>query len=160
MLYRVKQFTQGVTAKVLEEDHAFIERHLNTQESALFYELRISEQRHSLNVAYGCQSNSPQNIMLIRGALLHDIGKIGSNLTLLNKSFVVMAIKLNLKESLLPSFVKKALYFKYHHPLLGYEMLKSIELEEDILRLVRDHHLPNEDHWEPMTILQHFDELN
>jgi len=159
MLHRVKQFIQGLSAKVLEQDHVFIKKYLSKQESNLFYQLRISEQRHSLNVAYGCQSEAPENTNLIRGALLHDIGKVGSNLTLLNKSFVVMTIKLHLKENILPSYLKKALYYKYHHAAIGFEMLKNLHIEKDVLRLVRDHHHPNNEYWDSMSILKRYDDL-
>ncbi|SET16105.1 HDIG domain-containing protein [Natronincola peptidivorans] len=158
MLYRVKQFFQGLTAKIYDKDIAFIKEYLSPQEQELFFQLRKSEQRHSLNVAYGCYSEAPENTSLIKAALLHDIGKIGSNLTLINKSFVVIAKNLNLKENMTPAFLNKALYYKNHHGELGYEMLLKLGLEEKILLLVKNHHNTDFHTMEEMKILQYYDD--
>ncbi len=140
MIYRMKQFIQGLLARTTKEDLAFIEKYLNKEEIKLFKKLRVSEQYHSLQVAYGCTSKFPHNITLIRAALLHDIGKIGSNLTLINKSIVVICIRLNFKKDILPKFIQKSLYYKNHHPKIGYDILSNMKVEADILYLIKNHH--------------------
>ncbi|MCC5909967.1 MAG: HD domain-containing protein [Clostridiaceae bacterium] len=159
MLYRIQQFYQGLSAKVTTEDIAFIREHLTPEEHQLFFQLRISEQRHSLNVAYGCRKEAPHNTVLIKAALLHDIGKVGSNLTLINKSFVVLIKKFQLKNHMLPSFLKEAIYFKNNHAEIGYTMLLPLNLDPKILFLVKNHHNNNTDNIEDMKILQKYDNI-
>ena len=155
-MYRVKQFFQGLFAKVNNEDKDFIKRYLNEEEN-LFFQLRISEQYHSLKVAYGCLQSQPENRMLIRAALLHDIGKIGSNLHLINKSLVVLIKKFKIDKGKLPSFLKKAIYYKEEHPEIGYKLLLSYSVDEPILELVKNHHVFNENYGEEMKTLKHYD---
>ncbi|SNS74746.1 HDIG domain-containing protein [Anaerovirgula multivorans] len=159
MIYRVKQFFQGLTAKLYEEDLHFINQYLTSQEQNLFFQLRKSEQRHSINVAYGCKIDAPNNLALIKAALLHDVGKIGSNLTLINKAFVVLSDKMNLKPSVMPSFLKEAMYYKINHAKLGYELLLKLGLQEKVLVLVKNHHKENIANVKEMEILQHYDNL-
>ncbi|WP_026478752.1 HD domain-containing protein [Alkaliphilus transvaalensis] len=159
MLYRVKQFINGLTAKVTDKDLEFINQQLTPQEKNLFLKLRVSEQYHSLNVAYGCQSEAPTNNKLIKAALLHDVGKVDTNLTIINKSFVVLAKKLKIKKSLLPSFLQKSLEYQLTHPQRGYELLKPLKTEEDILYFVLNHHDYSIENLE-MKILQKYDNLN
>ncbi|AOY78103.1 HD domain-containing protein [Clostridium formicaceticum] len=161
MLYRIKQFFQGVTAKIYDEDIVFIKSHLSEKEQNLFFQLRKSEQRHCLNVAYGCHQEAPQNPDLVKAALLHDIGKIGSNLTLVNKSFVVIIQKLKLKGKMLPPFLQKALHYKNNHAELGYQLLLKLQLNDRILFLVRNHHTDHikDSKEREMEILQRFDNL-
>ncbi|AKL96263.1 HDIG domain-containing protein [Clostridium aceticum] len=159
MIYRIKQFFQGATAKIYDEDINFINKYLSTEEKNLFFQLRKGEQRHCLNVAYGCHQEEPNHLNLIKAALLHDIGKIGSNLTLINKSFVVILQKLSLKENILPPFLKKALHYKNNHAEIGYQLLLHLGLDEQVLYLVRNHHVENIEGLKEMKILQHFDNL-
>ncbi|SCY27646.1 HD domain-containing protein [Alkaliphilus peptidifermentans] len=158
MIYRIKQFVSGLTARMNPEDHLFIKSYLNEKEQQLFYKLRASEQVHSSKVAYGCQSEAPTNTNLIKAALLHDVGKIDSNLTLINKSLVVIVSKLGIKNDLLPGFLKKSVYFKNQHAKIGYDYLKTIDTDPDILKLVRDHHDISDD--PDIKILQKHDNLN
>lgn len=140
MIYRIKQFYRGLFARVTPEDQQFLRRHLNDREIFLFRRLRVGEQRHCLNIAYDCLSVKKNDTTLIKAALLHDVGKIESNLTLANKSLVVLIIKLNVPEKLLPKFLHKALYYKIHHPKLGAEFLKEIGTEAPVIFLTRYHH--------------------
>lgn len=157
MIYRVKQFFQGLFANISKEDRAFINKYLNQDEQVLFFKLRLNEQYHSLKVAYGCCGCEPNNRSLIRAALLHDVGKLGSNLNLINKSLVVLLTKFHLEEGKLPSFLKKAVYFKKHHPELGYKMLLSYEIDTHELELIRQHHEPHKETDQEMRILQYYD---
>lgn len=159
MIYRVKQFFQGLTAKLYDEDFHFINQYLTPQEQNLFFQLRKSEQRHSLNVAYGCHTDAPDETTLIKAALLHDIGKIGSNLTLVNKAFAVIFDKISLKVFIMPNFLKEAIYYKSHHAELGYELLLKLAIEEKVLLLVKNHHKDTMSNMKEMKILQFYDNL-
>ena len=159
MITRVKQFYRAITANLRDEDIDFIEGHLNKDEQDLFFKLRLGEQYHSLQVAYGCFTKEPNNEVLIKAALLHDIGKIGSNLTTINKSLVVIVKALKLNKNLLPTFLKEALNFQLQHPERGYMQLKSIKVQEEVLELVRYHHTIGYIN-ENVELLKQQDELN
>ncbi|WP_070000086.1 HD domain-containing protein [Cellulosilyticum sp. I15G10I2] len=157
MIYRIKQFFQGLAANINEQDKVFINNYLNEKEQRLFFQLRLSEQYHSLKVAYGCFKCLPQSRSLIRSALLHDIGKVGSNLNLINKSLVVLAKKLNIKHQLLPEFLQRAMYYKKEHPVIGYRLLLAYDLDPRELLLIKDHHHFKKEQTIEMQILQCYD---
>lgn len=140
MRYRIKQFIRGIFARITSEDRAFIQIYLSQEEALLFQSLRVGEQRHSLNIAYNCLEESPNNPVLIKAALLHDVGKINSNLTLIHKSLVVLVLKLPIPEGILPGFIQKSLYYKRQHPNLGAEILENIGTEASVVFLTRHHH--------------------
>ncbi len=174
MIYRIQQFYRGLFAKVTSEDHQFLQKYLTDQEIILFRRLRISEQRHCLNIAYDCRSVKKNNPVLIKAALLHDVGKVESNLTLVNKSLVVLIIKLHIPKKLLPKFLNKALYYKKHHPELGAKGLEEIGTDTSVVFLTRYHHRNlskdpfrsieypgrEEDLIEYLIVLQQIDEKN
>jgi putative nucleotidyltransferase with HDIG domain len=154
----MKQFFRGLFATITKEDEKFISEYLTRQEKELFFRLRVSEQYHSLKVAYGCSKHMPYNKVLVRAALLHDIGKIDTNLHLLNKVFVVLVAKFEIESKLLPTFIQKAIVFKEVHPERGYNRLAEIKVEEDVLQLVKNHH-KGQSISEEMKVLQYYDNL-
>lgn len=157
MIYRVKQFFQGLSAHIKEGDRCFIAKYLNQEEQALFYQLRRNEQYHSLKVAYGCFGAKPKNRRLIRAALLHDIGKLGSNLNLINKSLVVLAEGVRLKSERLPKFLQRAMYYKKQHPDLGCRLLQPYKLDAYEYLLIKNHHLPSAEEPPGIRVLQYYD---
>lgn len=157
MIYRVKQFIQGLLARITNKDKAFINRYLSEQEQEIFFSLRKSEQYHSLKVAYACYKCMPENKSLVRVALLHDIGKIGSNLNLINKSLVVMSIKFKIDYQKLPKFLQKAIDYKENHPQIGYQLLKAYPIADCELSLIKNHHNFFKNQTEEMKILQYYD---
>ena len=87
---------------------------------------------HTKNVAVGIASNLPQHFKsnvnfqsLQKAAVLHDIGKVLIPEKILNKK---------------GSLSKEELAIVQNHPTLGYEMLKSTDLDETTLHLVKNHH--------------------
>ncbi len=140
MLYRIKQFYRGLKAKVTPEDLQFLRSYLTAEETALFRRLRISEQRHCLNIAYDCLAEKEHSPLLIKAALLHDVGKTKSNLTLVNKALAVLVKKLRIPGKILPVFLTKALYYKEQHPVIGAEILQRLGTEAPVIFLTRYHH--------------------
>ncbi len=51
-LYRIKQFYWSLLSKIDKDDRKFVKYILNESELKLFYKLSISEQKHSIRVAY------------------------------------------------------------------------------------------------------------
>ncbi|KAB3530446.1 HDIG domain-containing metalloprotein [Alkaliphilus serpentinus] len=157
MLYRIKQVFYGLTAKMSGKDHEFVREYLTPNERALFYRLRVGEQVHSVKVAYGCYQEKPTNRKLIKAALLHDVGKVESNLNIFNKVIVVILAKHPVRARLLPFFIKKALFYKNHHPKIAVEFLHQLRLDKDIIYLVENHHKlsTNED----INLIQKYDNM-
>lgn len=161
MLYRAKQFFHGITAKITSEDISFIDNFLDIEEKELFFMLPGYEQAHSIRVARSVLEESvKKNVyddMLIKAALLHDIGKINSGLNLITKSFMVILNKL------CPKYLHKLKGIKfvnayYNHPeiALGY----LINEKEEVKFLVRNHHNYNIKGDEALEILQIADSEN
>ena len=110
MIHRIKQFWSGITARIYEEDSLFVRTYLNKEEENLFWQMNISTQRHSLNVAYRALKNAENYLdvdteTLVKGALLHDVGKCQFG-SVWWKSFVVLMKKI------FPTFTQRIVYSK------------------------------------------------
>lgn len=141
MFYRVKQFVWGITAKLSKEDINFIDSNLSKEEKNLFFLLPVYEQVHSVRVAQRvlkeCKSKNLQDKMLIKAALLHDIGKINSGLNLITKSILVLADKM------MPNLTRKLKRISfvdayYNHPEIAMNYLGKED--KYIKYLIKNHH--------------------
>lgn len=160
MFYRIKQFLRSLLARLSPADLTLIDRYLNPAEKELFFRLSRPDQVHSACVAgktNGALSVRGQNDgLLIKAALLHDLGKIDSGLNPFNRSVYVLA------DHFFPSGLKKCRRWKsvrayYDHPELA---LPYLEDQDDQLKfLVRHHHdqaaLPEQN--ERLRLLQEMD---
>lgn len=142
-LYRVKQFYWAINCKIDNRDLQFLNIHMNEQELSLFYRLSIQDQKHSINVAYDvekvCKKENIESKLLLKAALLHDIGKTYKNLNVIDKSILVMANSVtggNLKKL---SNIKKINVY-YNHAKIGKDILKKYNYEEKLLYLIENHH--------------------
>lgn len=102
---RVKQFYVNVTDKMTKKDYDYAKEILNSKELELFMKLSKSEQKHSIRIAKDIEFTidnkeikdeeilKNKNI-LIKSALLHDIGKITKRLNVIDKSVIVILNKL------------------------------------------------------------------
>jgi putative nucleotidyltransferase with HDIG domain len=158
MLYRIKQFFWGLVSKLSDDDKYLINKYLDDYEIKLFYMLPGHEQVHSIKVAkeviYECKSKGINDKYLIKAAFLHDIGKIGSGLNIINKSILVILNKF------IPKFLLKLVKFKsvnayYNHPEIALEYLKN---ENDKIKYyILNHHNYNLKQDEKIKIIQNAD---
>lgn len=142
--YRVKQFFWSITSIVSENDEEFIKNYLNIEEIKLFSKLTISDQKHSINTAYAvkkaCIGISKVNSkLLIKTALLHDIGKITCNSNAIIKSLLVLG------DLLTSGKMKKfnninCIDVYYNHGNIGYTILKELKCDDKMLYLIKNHH--------------------
>lgn len=140
LFYRVKQFLWGLTARLTDEQRRFVKTRLNDYEQSLFDRLPAYEQLHAVRVAEYVQKEGTKNEMdeyLIKVALLHDIGKIDSGLTLVTKSVLVLL------DHAMPSVLHRLEGLKpvnayYHHPNLAKKYLDGYD--EEFLYYVLNHH--------------------
>ena len=148
---RVKQFYINVTDKMTEKDYDYAKAILNKEELKLFMKLSKSEQKHSIRIARDIEfiidnkeTNDEEILknrnLLVRSALLHDIGKITKRLNVIDKSIIVILNKIT-RGKLKNIEKSKKIQCYYNHSIYGYEILKDIISDELILDIVKNHHI-------------------
>lgn len=143
-LYRVKQFYWSLISKMDSKDKDFVENILNDNEKQLFNKLATYEQKHCINVAQDvlriCKEDEISNEVLIKVALLHDIGKVCKTLNPIEKSLMVMIDSIS-KGKLKRLNSLKSVDVYYNHAEKGYNILKDIgNYNERFLYLIKNHH--------------------
>jgi putative nucleotidyltransferase with HDIG domain len=142
--YRVKQFFWSITSNVNENDKEFIKKYLNIEETNLFYKLSINDQKHSINTAYGVERacsniNEVNSNMLIKTALLHDIGKITCSSNAIIKSLLVLG-NFFTSGKLIKFNNIKCIDVYYNHGEIGCRILKELKCNDKMLYLIKNHH--------------------
>ena len=147
---RVKQFYINVTDKMTDKDYYYVKKILTSKELELFMKLSKSEQKHCVRIAKDIEFTIDNKKtddefiitnknLLVKSALLHDIGKSTKRLNVIDKSIIVILNKLtngrlkNIKKS-------KKIQCYYNHSIYGYDILKNIIDNEIILDIVNNHH--------------------
>lgn len=137
--HRTGQFARACLDRkpVTESD---LEGLLSPPERELFWRLAPSDQRHSLAVMRYLRRLSDDRVLL-RAALVHDVGKASAPLRLWQRvaHVLVRAWAPGIAAWLAASDDgwRRGFYVLAHHEHLGAEMLGQIGAEPDILRLVR-----------------------
>lgn len=140
--YRIKQFYWAINSNLTREDVKFIRSNLNKEELNLFNKLTVSEQKHCINVAYDvkseCKLKNINSSLLIKAALLHDIGKIHKKLNIIDKSIMVIAD--NISNGYFKKFsnIEKVNVY-YNHDKIGRGILENYNEQERLLYLVENH---------------------
>ncbi|MCH3965477.1 MAG: HDIG domain-containing protein [Clostridium sp.] len=164
--YRLKQFYWNLSSNLDEYDLFFLNHILNDKELKLFNRLSISEQKHSVKVAYSvekmCIERNINSGLLIKAALLHDIGKIYKRLNIIDKSILVLLDKLTRgkmeKICNVSKISKIGIY--YHHATLGADLLNKIGCDKYLIYLVKNHDNKNTYHNSDLDILKYCDNNN
>ncbi|MFH1387444.1 MAG: HD domain-containing protein [bacterium] len=147
LLYRLKQFYFGMTAKYGQEDKIFTENYLNSAELNLFNQLPNFEKKHAVVVARKMMVSGVgfDERKLAKLGLLHDIGKLAENNSIFTKSIMVII------RFFLPSFYDwlaeqgknnpwlKRFYVHKHHGQIGAEMLAKIGVSGEYLSIITKH---------------------
>jgi putative nucleotidyltransferase with HDIG domain len=174
MLNRVKQVIAAITAKITAADRAFIAKYLTDSEQVLYWKMNVPDQRHALNVAYTAldfpETGEVDELLLIRSALLHDVGKIRGDVSTLDKIITVLAHKLaphwayewgrpgrgNRFDN-----IRHAFYIYYHHAERSAEMLLAAGTTGILINIVRRHHeLPDAGEPAELALLRKADNKN
>lgn len=152
MLNRLVQFYRGLTDRVTKEDQSFLERILNSTELGLFLKMSMGVQVHSLFVAktlmdwrrndlHGLKELAPERWdLLLKGALLHDVGKPRS-LKLSQRVGIVLFHQLKIlfkKDISLP--YRKNYLENLQHPLIGGQVAERYSLDPEVIEMIRNHH--------------------
>ena len=152
---RVKQFYTNVTDKMTESDYEYVKNILEDDELKLFKKLLRSEQKHSVRIAKDIESiidnkqTTDEEILnnkelLIKAALLHDVGKSIKKINVIDKSIIVILNKLT-KGNLKNLKISKKVQCYYNHSRYSYDMLKNINNEGDFLKIIKEHHSESDD---------------
>lgn len=145
VIYRIKQFLWTVTSSFKPIDKSIIYKYLNDEEVKLFFLLRVSEQHHSIRVCKDAlmrsyDINYIDKKKLARIALLHDIGKINSNLNVIDKSILVILDKITSGKLKRYEDIKKIDYY-YNHPKKSVDLLKHVKkYDDEFLEAIEKHH--------------------
>ena len=135
---------------MLEEDKQYVKAYLNEKEQALFFQLKVYEQAHCLDVARQMardvsikDCHDEEKKQLIRIGLLHDIGKIKYPLNPIEKSIIVVLDKVT--KGKIKNFTQlKMVKCYYEHAELGYILLKETgNYDEFFLEIIKNHHMKN-----------------
>jgi len=172
---RVKQFFSAITARIEASDQNFIANYLSTAEAKFFYQMNLPDQRHALNVAYtalelaGGQKQVDQEL-LIKCALLHDVGKVKGDVSTADKIITVILDKAApgwAKSWGRPgrggklSNLRHAVYIYYHHAARGTEMLSAAGMSPQVTEIIAKHHeAPAVGEPPELTLLRTADNLN
>lgn len=175
MLNRVRQVWSAINARVTPADEYFVRQHLRERELALFWAMSLPDRRHVLNVAYTAirlaeGSESLDGKLLIRCALLHDVGRQNGDVSTIDKIIAVLLHKL------LPRAAKTlaregrggrvanlrhALYVYFNHPQRSAALLQTAGAEEILIAIVARHHkAPADGDPTELVLLRQADGLN
>lgn len=165
--YRIRQFYWDLFSKMTDEDLKFAQEVLNLNELDLFKKLSISEQKHSVRVAYDvrriCQREKLESDELLKAALLHDIGKIFKRLNIIDKSLFVLFDKFSfgsVRKHFADDYRISKISVFYNHPSLGACILGKIGCSPRVIYLVKNHSNKNIEGDRQLDILQYCDNTN
>lgn len=156
MWRRVKQVVAALTASVTEADRAFVAENLDPAEQRLFFAMNVPDQYHALQVAYTARSlaagrSDVDRGLLLKCALLHDVGKIKGDVSTFDKVAAVVAHRLapGLAESWgrpgrggKVDNLRHALHVYFHHPERSVALLAGVGDDERLTAIIRRHHQP------------------
>lgn len=164
---KARQFFRALSAKVSAADRDYIAKHLNAAEQKLFFAMSIADQAHSLRVAYTIErlviedKKDIDRNFLIRCALLHDIGKVKGDLSILARVFATLIMKF------FPGIADKLelrgnqmIYIYKHHAEIGARKLQKINLFREAKIIARHHSPPKSDDPRELKLLRIADEQN
>ncbi|MEG6586378.1 HD domain-containing protein [Dendrosporobacter sp. 1207_IL3150] len=174
MLTRIRQVLSAFTAYINSKDKAFVGKYLTKAEQDLFWGMNLPDQRHSLNVAYTAiklaEGSAIDRILLIKCALLHDVGKVKGDVSTLDKIITVAA------HMIAPEWAKNwgregrgskidnlrhAFYIYFSHPAKSARFLLEAHSGQQVVSIVLQHHkTPAEQDPPELTILRDADNLH
>jgi hypothetical protein len=144
VIYRALQFFRAMFAPVRAHEYELVEQLLSPAQAALFRRMARCDQRHGLDVLYALQKAGHQQRALLQAALLHDVGKAGSGLTIWHRVAVVLL------QRLAPNWLARLAAggrgwrapFAAHsrHPQTGARWAASADCAPVVVDLIHKHH--------------------
>lgn len=170
MIQRIRQFYRAMTARITPADRQWVEERLPADAQKLFYAMHPADQYHALNVAktamhLSSEHPSVDSALLLRAALLHDVGRVQGDMDVMGKVLAVLvkhffsqkARQLAEKQH---GWLEHIMYVYYHHPEIGASKLETIGMTEEAA-IIRWHHASAAGNEPPeLVLLRAADELN
>lgn len=152
---RIRQFVRAVTARVSDEERAYVASVLPEKAVPLFYAMHRADQRHALNVARTAMRLADEHehdgvcvnrSLLERCALLHDVGRRRGDLDIFGKVACVLLVHYFPERSKrwAEDGTSAMLRVYYHHPEIGAELLRGIGLFIEA-SIIERHHAPTDE---------------
>ncbi|MGF7185095.1 putative nucleotidyltransferase with HDIG domain [Desulfitispora alkaliphila] len=155
MIYRLKQVRDALWGKLEPQDKKLVDKILTVEEKSYFYSLSLADQYHSIKVAKEAISianvrnlNLDQNV-IIRAGLLHDIGKSGFKITLIDRSLPVIITKISpILSKKIASWgngeliILRGFYLYWNHYQLGVQIAEKLNLESNLRQVIKYHQEP------------------
>ncbi len=166
IFYRAQQFWQAIRIKELPQT---VVSDINTQltpaEQAIFYKLPISDQWHSYKVLQTLQSAGAMDSALQTAALLHDVGKAQSPLSVWDRSFIVVMKRLLPEKTAVwgegeAMGWKRPFVVRENHPAWGAKMATAANSNPAAIDLIARHQSPPAANDEQLRLLQWADDQN
>ncbi|WP_003541329.1 HDOD domain-containing protein [Desulfotomaculum nigrificans] len=173
ILNRIRQFWHALFSRMGSSEISFVRSSLNLEEQRLFFQMDRPTQTHCVRVAKTCLKIMPpgqpvNKELLIKSALLHDIGKPANAIKTLDRVMIVL-IKA-LAPDLFYKIIKKnkswgrlgrSFLIHVNHPDQGAQLAKQAGMSPEVVYLLKSHHQPAKA-GEPLelTILRQADDLN
>jgi len=144
-LHRIRQGLNNLTAAMGPEEWALVARWLSPAERSLFQRMQRADQLHCVRVTAWLLAEGESDEIVLRAALLHDVGKTRCHLTVIHRTLYVLLAPLF--RSFPPLFMGSSgdshwwmpYYVIANHPRIGASMLARAGCEERLWRLVELH---------------------
>lgn len=148
LFYRFRQFRQaafGPWQPLLDNSLSPL---LSPPLISLFRQMSLSEQAHSFSVLQRLQAAGQQDQDLLAAALLHDVGKIKSPLSIWDRSLVVLGKRLFSRRIAhwsngSPAGWRRSFVVAAHHPAWGADLVATAGASPRTVELVRRHQEPD-----------------
>lgn len=169
---RIGQFLQALFGRIQPEDRLYVREWLPEAElDQLFWGMSAQDQYHAIHTAYTAQrlfeeAARGDRRLLIRCALLHDVGRVDGALGIWGKTAAVLLHHFFPRwaaacaEAPEGGRLAALLYVYFHHPALGAAKLRQAGYEGEADIVARHHAAPRpDDPWE-LQLLRRADDLN
>ena len=164
---RVRQVYMNLTDRMSIKDYKYVESILSDKELHLFKKILKSEQKHSVRLAKNMETalkvdcekkdyfNKYRDI-LIKAALLHDVGKATARINVFEKCILVLLNKIT--KGKLRNIKNKKVDCYYNHASYSYDFLKGIVDDELVLDIIKNHHCETEN--DLILLFQSIDDIS
>ncbi len=172
---RIRQFLRALFARMEPADHEIVDKYLSQTEKRLFYKMDPAVQKHCVNVAATVLDSIDTGPglnrgLLVKAALLHDIGKSRGSFTIMDRVWYVLVKKISPRlavklaktgDEKCRAKLGRAFYIHLHHEEIGASLAEKAGLSKELVYLLRNHHQQNPAIALPeLAVLRQADELN